>query len=215
MYFLSVRLLLNDWSLINWLHVGQDLLPHGLMSLFRYSLRGLMTISVVFTKHFFACNWFPDVWNRDESLCRCLIIDFILKLQARWQNYIIWWYKTFLGWSSQRACWHFVSAWWILSPLEHLHIFPQLHIIPGQTLKELVLLAALDFVLGLDLALVARLQLLILQSFQAVLGAFFFLFPSISKVVKLTCVWRWKMQDSRLPRGPNIHQQRNPSSSRK
>ena len=29
-----------------------DLLLHGLMSLPRYSLRGLMTVSVVLTKHF-------------------------------------------------------------------------------------------------------------------------------------------------------------------
>ena len=48
-------------------------------------------------------------------------------------------------------------------------------------LKGLVLVAAVTFVLGLDLAPVVHLQLLILPSFRAVLGALFSLFPSMFK----------------------------------
>ena len=59
-----------------------------------------------FHKVLFASSWLPDIWNRDENLCWCLIVDFILKRQAWWQNCIISWYKTFLRWSCQCVFWH-------------------------------------------------------------------------------------------------------------
>ena len=54
-------------------------------------------------------------------------------------------------------------------------------------LKGLISVAVLALVLGLDLAPVTHLQLLILPSFRAVLGALFSLFPSKNSLLVLLC----------------------------
>ena len=122
-------------------------------------------------------NWLLTVWDRNKGVVRCSII--VLSSKVRHDDKITFCRDTKHFWGGATklfsGVWHLVLSWWIFRPLLFLHIFPQLHIFPGWLLIGLFIVAALSFSFSLTLTSVARLQLLILPSFRAVLGAFLLL----------------------------------------